>query len=179
MFPLPRLHGPPPPFLSPRPARPLPQPPSHRRAGTLCKCNLSGAPPPPGSRAPVARNAEALGAGRRPVHQPLTGSPVPRRPRARSLRRLRALAARSLFVPQPPRFPPEPGLSITPALLPALSFPAPRPPARWPYARFRSFPRRPESKRKERLIHPILRQTVGGLHGVPLATASPQPPRQL
>lgn len=82
------------------PGSPPPAAPS-RRAGTLCKCNLSG----PRPRREAARRCQERGGARRWKAARSSAAdrrPVPRRPQARSLRRLCALAARSLFVPSRP-----------------------------------------------------------------------------
>lgn len=151
MFPFPRLHGRRR-LLSPRPARPLPQPPSGAQALCANVTFRGAAPAPPGSRA-AARNAEALGAGRRPVHQPADSSRGPGGP---ALPPGSAPWPRSLCSPAALLPSAELSLSITPSLwFSRLRLPlSPLLPEGLMLA---SFPSPGDQRvREKRLIHPVL-----------------------
>lgn len=193
MFPLPRQRGPQPPFLSlpgSLAARPLPAAPPGRRAGTLCKCNLSAGPAPAGKPRRAARNAAALRARSWKAARSsaaLTENPTPggRQPGPFPPG---ASAPRSLFVPQLPcaslcgaePLHHTPSLGFSHLLFPLSSWPCASrspPPARWPEARFLSLPRRPQSTRKGAHSPQSMPDCWGEV--VPLVTSAPPPAREL
>lgn len=178
--------------------RPLLAAPPGRRAGTLCKCNLSAGPAPAGKS-----RAGLPGTRRGAARSELEGGPfisdsdresdawADGRPGLVPSRRLCAtLAALLLFVP------PRPcassaglSLSVMSLLSDSRIFSCPSP--RGPVSRFlsippnglllTSFPSPGEQRVNEKgLIPPFLRQPVGGRLGSPaclLVTPSPQCPR--